>query len=61
MLPPETKLPINPTPEKDALRARIEAMAERYENTSRDVWSRPEVIADNLRRALRETEESSDA
>lgn len=43
------------TAENDALRRAIERLAERYENTSRDTWSRPDVVADNLRRILDET------
>ena len=36
------------------LRAAVERLAERYENTSRDSWSRPDVVAANLRQLLDE-------
>lgn len=39
----------------DALRAGVERLAERYENTSPDNWSRPDVVVANLRRLLDET------
>jgi len=46
---------VSQSAENDALRRAVERLAERYENTSRDTWSRPDVVADNLRRILDQT------
>jgi hypothetical protein len=56
-LPPEDSGTGHST-ETEALRERIAALAERYENTSRDNKIRPDVIAATLRDALAKTEAS---
>ena len=51
----EGGIAVSQSAENDALRRAVERLAERYENTSRDTWSRPDVVADNLRRILDQT------